>query len=67
MDPAEVIAVELRQYIGEGVRTLVPRVLGQTASATQKKTAGTSDRKHWDEVSFFADARENQGAHRFPA
>ena len=61
MDPAEVIAVELRQFVGEGVRTLVPRVFGQTASATQKKTAGASERKHWDDVSFFADAKEKQG------
>jgi hypothetical protein len=61
MDPAEVIAVELRQFIGEGVRTLVPRVFGQTASATQKKTAGASERRQWDEPSFFADATENQG------
>ena len=61
MDPAEVIAVELRQFVGEGVRTLVPRVFGQTASATQNKTAGASERKNWDDVSFFADAKEKQG------
>jgi hypothetical protein len=36
MDPAEVIAVELRQFVGEGVKTLVPRVFGQTATAIQK-------------------------------
>ena len=60
MDPAEVIAIELRQYVGEGVKTLVPRVLGQTAMAIQKKTPGVGERKQWDEASFFADA-ENQG------
>jgi len=36
MDPAQVIAVELKQFVGEGVCTLVPRVLGQTATAQQK-------------------------------
>jgi hypothetical protein len=61
MDPAEVIAVELRQFVGEGVRTLVPRVLGQTATAIQKKSAGGSDRREWDETSFFADAETIQG------
>jgi hypothetical protein len=61
MDPAEVIAVELRQFVGEGVRTLVPRVLGQTATAIQKKSAGGSDRREWDEAGFFADAETNQG------
>ena len=54
------IAIELRQYVGEGVTTLVPRVLGQTAMAIQKKTPGVGERKQWDEASFFADA-ENQG------
>jgi hypothetical protein len=61
MDPAEVIAVELRQFVGEGVRTLVPRTLGQTAGATQKKSAGGSERREGDEASFFTDAETNQG------
>lgn len=30
MDPAEVLAVEIRQYVGEGLKTLVPEVIGQT-------------------------------------
>src|SRR5436305_3334298 len=37
MDPAEVLAVELRQYAGGALRTLVPRVLGQTAGAVERK------------------------------
>ena len=37
MDPAEVLAVEIKQFAGEGVKTLVPRVIGQTAEAQQKK------------------------------
>lgn len=31
MDPADVVAVEIRQYVGGGMTTLVPRVVGQTA------------------------------------
>ena len=42
MDPAEVLAVEVRQYVGQGVKTLVPRVVGQTAEAQQRKSSG-----HW--------------------
>lgn len=61
MDPAEVIAVELRQFVGEGVKTLVPRVLGRTAAATTNKTPGGGERRQWDEASFFADAKEVQG------
>src|SRR5262249_32824360 len=34
MDPAEVLAVEVKQYVGEGkLKTLVPRLVGQTAAA----------------------------------
>lgn len=37
MDPAEVLGVEVRQYVGGQMRTLVPRVIGQTAAAARKK------------------------------
>ncbi|BBO66910.1 hypothetical protein DSCA_08400 [Desulfosarcina alkanivorans] len=37
MDPAEVLGIEIRQFTGEGLKTLVPRVIGQTQSAIQKK------------------------------
>jgi hypothetical protein len=48
--PAEVLAVEVTQYEGEGLKTLVPRVVGQTAEAEQKKQAGKTE---WDESTFF--------------
>ncbi|KQU01828.1 hypothetical protein ASG60_18435 [Methylobacterium sp. Leaf469] len=37
MSPAEVIALELRHYVGEGLRTLVPSILGRTAEAERRK------------------------------
>ncbi|MHB1467456.1 MAG: DUF4268 domain-containing protein [Thermoleophilia bacterium] len=40
-DPTEVLAIELRQFVGEGIKTLVPRVIGQTAEAQQKKGGGS--------------------------
>jgi hypothetical protein len=40
MDPAEVLALEIRQFVGEDLKTLVPRVIGQTAEAQQKKRGG---------------------------
>jgi hypothetical protein len=57
MEQIEVLAVELRQFVGEGIRTLVPRVLGLTASAQQKKASGSGQRRLWDEESFIADAK----------
>jgi hypothetical protein len=56
MNPAEVLAVEVRQYVGQGQQALVPRVIGQTQQAVgQKSVGGTGTAtKHWDESSFLA-------------
>ena len=62
MDPAEVLALEVRQYVGPGVRSLVPRVLGRTEHAQQKKAVSSGgDGRQWDEASFFEALSE-----RFP-
>jgi hypothetical protein len=53
MDPAEVLAVEIRQFTGEGLRTLVPSVIGRTAAADDRK--GPARRRQWDEESYFAE------------
>jgi hypothetical protein len=52
MTPAEVLAIEVKQYVAEGLRTLVPRVVGQTAEAQQRKRPGVREYRHWDEESF---------------
>lgn len=42
MSPTEVVGVEIRQYVGEGgLRTLVPRVVGQTEQARVQKAGAT--------------------------
>lgn len=46
---AEVLAIEVKQYVGDGVQTLVPRMIGQTAAASVARAAG----RQWDEASFF--------------
>lgn len=46
MSPAEVIALELRHYAGQGLRTLVPRVIGRTAEAERRKGRGITVRAH---------------------
>lgn len=51
MTPAEVLGVELRQYVNGEHIAYVPRVVGQTAAAIgQKSVAG--NRRQWDEDSF---------------
>jgi len=62
MDPAEVLAVEIRQFTGgEGLRTLVPTVLGQTAEAQRRKGV-VAPRGQWDEASFFEDMEKRGNA-----
>jgi hypothetical protein len=51
MDPAEMLALELRQFAGEGLKTIVPMVYGGTEEARQKKSAGAAKRQ-WDKVSI---------------
>jgi hypothetical protein len=53
MDPAEVLAVEIKQFMGGGQRTLVPRVIGQTAGARSVKSSGSRPGRQWDETAFF--------------
>ncbi|TAE57962.1 MAG: hypothetical protein EAZ88_00455 [Oscillatoriales cyanobacterium] len=63
MDPLEVLALEIKQYVSEdGLRTLVPRVIGQTAEAQHKKSNAMRERRRWDESSFFAEIKARQGA-----
>ncbi len=50
MDPTEVYAVELKQYVGEGLKTLVPRLVGNTAEYQAMKRTQS---KILDETTFF--------------
>ncbi len=63
MDPVEVLGLEIKQYVSqEGLRTLVPRVIGQTTEAQLKKSSTTRERRRWDEVSFFPEFNTRWGA-----
>ena len=57
---ADVIAIEVKQYIGEGVRTLVPRVIGETA-ATETRKIRREQRRQWDEESILREVQETSG------
>jgi hypothetical protein len=64
MNPAEMLAVEIKQYVNEdsNLRTLVPRVIGQTAEAQQKKFGTAREGRQWDDTSFFQDLESRRGA-----
>ena len=58
---AEVIAIEVKQYVGpDGLRTLVPRVIGQTAAAETRKQP--REKRQWDEASFLAELDGRRGS-----
>jgi hypothetical protein len=61
MDPAEVLAVEIRQYAGGSLKTLVPRVMGQTSEALGRKARGARPIRQWDEASFLAELTARRG------
>ena len=55
MRPAEVLGIELPQYIGGGHQVLVPRVVGRTRRAVNTKTPNSP----WTRESFIAAIGEN--------
>ena len=61
MDPAEVVAVEVKRFLGQGMETLVPKLVGRTAEAVGRKSISRSMRRDWDEQSFFAELLEKRG------
>jgi hypothetical protein len=58
MNPAEVLAIEIRQYVGTGVRTLVPSVI----QSVKRATANSQPSTQWNHESFVAALRVRSGA-----
>jgi hypothetical protein len=61
MDPAEVLAVEIKQYVGQGLKTLVPRVIGQTAEAEERKGTAPRQKREWNEQARLDDTEARCG------
>ena len=62
MKSAEVLAVEIKQFTGQGLKTLVPRVIGQTAEAERAKSSGGNRGEQWTEEKFFSELEKNCGS-----
>ena len=61
MSQTEVLGLEIKQYLStDGVRTLVPQIVGQTTLGLQAK--GKAESRDWDEESFMEDALATSGA-----
>jgi len=55
MNPADVFAVEVKQFAGGNSQALVPRLIG----ATERKSPTATKRRQWDEESFFGNLAEH--------
>ncbi len=61
MDPLEVLGLEVKQYVSDnGLKTLVPRLIGKTSDFQQKKASTTLERRRWDKTSFFQEYQSRQ-------
>ena len=62
MSPAEVVAVEIKQYLdpSPGLTSLLPRIAGNTVAVKRKKAARPQGRT-WDAGSVFDRIREHLG------
>ncbi|MEJ7692348.1 hypothetical protein [Daejeonella sp.] len=65
MSPAEILGVELKQFISQTnqLKTLVPRVVGQTTLAAQQKSVKHSLINRWDEKLFFGEIAKRHPEH----
>ena len=55
MDPAEILAIEIGHFVGQGIKTLVPRVIGKTAEAEAKKQVGGTP--SFEQLQIWADEK----------
>ncbi|HZY66876.1 MAG TPA: hypothetical protein VFE21_13485 [Rubrobacteraceae bacterium] len=55
------MAVEIKQYVGENMKTLVPRIVGQTEEAKQKKSRGGGGMNRSNEEAFYKELEASQG------
>ncbi|MGY1665900.1 hypothetical protein [Geodermatophilus sp. SYSU D00696] len=56
MTPAEVLGVELQQFLGDGHTVYVPRVVGRTSGAVATKGGAGGSGQLWDRDSFLTAA-----------
>lgn len=59
MQDVEVLGVEMPQYVGAGLTSIVPKVIGKTTVAEQTKR--TASGRQWDEESFFEELQQRFG------
>lgn len=61
MNPAQVLAMEIKQYTGQNQKTLVSRIVGQTMKAIDVKATRTGRSKIWDKELVLEQIRQLKG------
>lgn len=62
MNPAEVIGVEIKKFEGKNLKVLIPRVIGQTTAAKDKKISSVArEVRQWNETNFIEEIEIKQG------
>ncbi len=62
MNPAQVLAVEVKQYIAGDLKRISSRVIGQTIEAQDRKSVSSRPKRQWDEESFLAELEARRGS-----
>jgi len=57
MSPCEILGVEIKQFIGRDLKTLVPRVIGATINAKNQKDIRKTGGSQWSEERFFEEIK----------
>jgi hypothetical protein len=62
MTPAEILGMEIKQFIGQdNIKTLVPRVIGQTTAADNNKGVNKMAENNWTEETFLTELTNQCG------
>jgi hypothetical protein len=62
MTPAEILGLEIKQFVGQdNVKTLVPRVIGQTTTADTTKGVNKGKDSNWTEETFLTELSAQRG------
>lgn len=61
LSPAEIYGIEVRQFIGNGLKIYTPHVIGFSAEAIKKRTGGDRKAIKWCEETFLKDVSACSG------
>jgi hypothetical protein len=61
MASADILGIEIKQFVGQDLKTLVPRVIGMTSNAQTVKGRSPGNEENWTEEAFFKELLNQRG------